>query len=215
MLSSASVEVTSVMTGSEALQHIAKASFDLCCLDIHLPDVNGMEIMKTIRDIAPQTKIIMMTGGDVTSPMLKEIRKNSELLLSKPFDLFKVKMFVEGILSGKPADTVHAGNYKAFEYRLMNDQRRHERHPVAKRIAYTPVSGQQEQEQTAEIVDISDGGMCLVTTYLMPRGVVLRICNNKTDHCAGTVRWSMQTGSDDLYRTGIQLMQTGDGDVPS
>lgn len=203
-----------VQTGYQALTEITNGPFDLCCLDIHLPDINGLEIMKRIKAISPRTKIVMMTGGEVTSPMLNVIRKHSELLLSKPFDLFKVKELVKQILESggaAPDETDLNRNYKAFEYWLMNDQRRHKRRPVGKPISYSPVSleQEQEQEQTAEIIDISEGGMCLLTTYLLPQGVVLKICNNKTDCCTGTVRWSTRDGNDDQCRTGIQFVRPG------
>jgi CheY-like chemotaxis protein len=216
MLKSDTVEVTAVSTGSGALQEIStKGPFDLCCFDIHLPDLNGLELMKRIRSTSPHTTIIMMTGGEVTEAMLKDIQNNAELLLSKPFDLFKVKTFVDQILQlGQPAhrnETNGLGNHKAFEYRLMHEQRRHERHLIVKQITYETVSPRPEQEKSAEVIDICEGGMCVMTKSLLAPGCVVRIIDEKTGECTGAVRWSSGAGSTELYRTGIQFVpsQTG------
>lgn len=218
---SASAEVVAVPTGTEALLEISNTLFDLCCLDINLPDMSGMDIMRRIKEIAPTTKIIIMTGADVTPPMLRDIQKHCALLLSKPFDLFKVKTFVDSVLElGKPAyrdDTVLIRNYKAFEYWLMNDQRRHERKPVIKRIMYSAVFRGQEQKQEADIIDISESGLCLRTKQQLTPGQLVRLVNSEniqeTVECLGTVRWSMTSGSDGFHLTGIQF-RTSAGQHP-
>lgn len=208
ILSTELVEVITVTTGREALQEISARDFDLCCLDIRLPDMNGMDIMKTVKKLAPKTKIIIMTGNEITEEMRKDIQENAELLLSKPFDLFKMKTFVDRILElEKPScggETNQVRHFEPFEYWLMNDQRRHERQRAVNRTAVATT--QHEQEQSAEIIDISEGGMCVFTTCQMPDGTVLKICNDKSEQCNGVVRWSTMAESGDAYRTGIQFI---------
>jgi DNA-binding response OmpR family regulator len=209
VLQSASVDVTTVSTGTDALAEISGLAFDLCCLDIHLPDATGIEIMKQIREISPRTAVIMMTGDEVSGDMLADINKHSRLLLPKPFDLFKVKAFVDRLLAEGAAEAEAEQGSRGLEYCLGNDQRRHVRIPSSGDTA-AMVFRERESERTAQIIDMSDGGICLMTTYYLQRGIVLQICNNKTGRCTGTVRWSMRTGDSDLFRTGIEFTPADD-----
>lgn len=54
--------VTSVSTGQAALDTIAKDDFDIVLLDINLPDISGLEVLKKSKDLKPDLVIIMITG---------------------------------------------------------------------------------------------------------------------------------------------------------
>ena len=98
-LATDSTEVTVVETGKSALQELASAPYHLCFLDICLPDIDGVEILKRIKEISPQTKVIMMTAGVVTAAMQETIEKYAHMFLTKPFDLFQVRMLTKSILA--------------------------------------------------------------------------------------------------------------------
>lgn len=95
-----------VMTASDgdaALKAINENSFDLCFLDIRLPDSNGLDIMKTLRRRSPCTQIVIMTASVITEEMMKSIQENARLLISKPFDLDHLKALVNRTLTtGNP-----------------------------------------------------------------------------------------------------------------
>ena len=48
-------EVTTVTNGTDALSEIQRNSYDICFLDVQLPDANGLDLMKTIRNDSPST----------------------------------------------------------------------------------------------------------------------------------------------------------------
>lgn len=97
-LQSASTEVTVVETGKSALQEIAATPYHLCFLDICLPDLDGVEILKRIKEISPRTKVIMMTAGVVTTAMQESIERDAYMFLTKPFDLLQVRMVIKSVL---------------------------------------------------------------------------------------------------------------------
>lgn len=99
-LESSATAVKVVETGSEALQEITSAPYHLCFLDINLPDINGMEVLKKIMELSPGTKVVMMTGGVITSGMQECIERNAYMFLTKPFDLLQVKMLARQIIGG-------------------------------------------------------------------------------------------------------------------
>ena len=100
-LQSPYTEVITAETGAEALRVIAPLACDLCFLDIYLPDIDGIEILKKIKEVSPRTKVIMMTAGVATSSMQECIEKNAYMFLTKPFDLLQVRMLAKTILEEK------------------------------------------------------------------------------------------------------------------
>jgi DNA-binding NtrC family response regulator len=96
-LQSPSTEVKAVETGQAALQEVSSAPYHLCFLDICLPDLNGMEVLKKIVEISPKTKVIMMTAGEVTKSMQQVIEKHAYMFLPKPFDLIQLRMLTKSI----------------------------------------------------------------------------------------------------------------------
>jgi DNA-binding NtrC family response regulator len=93
-----STDVTTVETGNSALQEIAASPYQLCFLDLFLPDVNGVDVLKKIKAISPKTKVIVMTAGVVTRSMQENIEKDAYMFITKPFDLLQVKMLARRIL---------------------------------------------------------------------------------------------------------------------
>jgi DNA-binding response OmpR family regulator len=107
-------EVITASNGREALLEVQGRCIDLCLLDLHLPDMNGLDIMRKLRDISPATKIIIITGSVITDAMMKSIQENAHLLLTKPFDIDEVKAFVDRLL-------VHTGPGCAVETTALLD----------------------------------------------------------------------------------------------
>lgn len=102
-LQSAGAAVTVVETGKAALQELVSTPYHLCFLDICLPDIDGLEILKRIKEISPRTRVIMMTAGVVTMAMQASIEKYAYMFLTKPFDLIQVRMLTKSILGDENA----------------------------------------------------------------------------------------------------------------
>ncbi len=96
-LQSPSTEVKTVETGNAALQEVAANPYHFCFLDICLPDLDGTEVLKKIAEISPQTKVIMMTAGEITDSMKQVIEKYAYMFLTKPFDMIQLRMLTKGI----------------------------------------------------------------------------------------------------------------------
>ena len=56
-------EALGALTSDEGLKLVILAHPDLVLLDITMPGMNGVEVLKRIRSIAPATKVIMVTGS--------------------------------------------------------------------------------------------------------------------------------------------------------
>jgi DNA-binding NtrC family response regulator len=91
-------EVKMVQTGEMALKEIVSSSYNLCFLDVFLPDMDGLEVMKKIKEMSPKTGVIIMTAGVVDEDMKKTIEKNAYMFIPKPFDLLQVRMVAKRAL---------------------------------------------------------------------------------------------------------------------
>ena len=208
--------VKTVKNGTEALREIGCHFYDVCFLDIHLPDLNGLDIMKTIKQVSPDTKIIIMTGSDLDEATIRFIQENASLFLSKPFDLDMVKESLDKILAGKGPvyrnDALSYRDYESFVKWLTNDKRRCQRRFTAKAITFSTAAlistngnAAQRERQSAEVLDISDTGIGMLTMSPLAPGHVITFSNIK-EQAAGVVRWSMIIDQSSLFRVGIQFI---------
>jgi DNA-binding NtrC family response regulator len=99
--------VTTVANGKDAFREIQSSSYDICFLDVQLPDANGLELMKTFRELSPKTSIIIMTAVCLNEAQLQSLRDFACHYLPKPFDLDQVQALVAEI-SGNPGAVVKA-----------------------------------------------------------------------------------------------------------
>jgi len=56
------VDAYAASSGTEALQLIRESSFDVVVLDVRMPDMDGIEVLRAIKTIAPLSEVIMLTG---------------------------------------------------------------------------------------------------------------------------------------------------------
>ena len=80
-------EVTSVLSGKEALKNIELDGFSLIILDIMMPDMSGWDLFTRIAEIKPNYKIIFLSIVDITEEKQK-ILKDAGIkdYIKKPFD---------------------------------------------------------------------------------------------------------------------------------
>jgi len=74
-------------TGSEAIQKTKKTAYNIALLDIRLPDMEGVELLKLIKDTVPRTRKIMVTGYPSMQNAIAALNKNADAYLIKPIDI--------------------------------------------------------------------------------------------------------------------------------
>jgi DNA-binding response OmpR family regulator len=208
----AKTEVMTAPDGGTALKAIDENQFDLCFLDINLPDINGLDLMMKLRYCSPGTKIVIMTASEITETMMKAIQENAHLLVSKPFELERMKDLVGRILAkDRPLfrdECAEIQECDSFIKWIADAQRKHERKPVSRNITCCPVSLRGEATAdvlSAHVVDISEAGMCVRTDCPLTPGHLLRLSDTAAER-TGIVRWSMNAGPAEACRAGIQFV---------
>jgi len=77
-------------TGKEAIQKTQENSYNLALLDIRLPDIEGIELLKLLKDNVPRTRKIMVTGYPSIQNAITALNKNADAYLLKPVDVEKL-----------------------------------------------------------------------------------------------------------------------------
>ncbi len=80
--------------GGAALEHLAEAPYDLLLLDIKLPDVSGMEVLRFARHRWPDTCVVVITGSATAETAIDALRQGAYDYLQKPFDLADVTQVI-------------------------------------------------------------------------------------------------------------------------
>jgi len=84
-------EVKTVASAEEAITEISMQYYDLCFLDIVLPGMNGLDAMKIINQLSPNTKVAIMTGSSLDEAKKVQIDALAYEFIEKPFELSRIK----------------------------------------------------------------------------------------------------------------------------
>lgn len=78
-------DVVSTLSGEDGLNRAMSQPFDLVVTDLKMPDLDGMEIVRTLRRDRPDTQLVIMTGFGTTSTAVEAIKLGVIEYLEKPF----------------------------------------------------------------------------------------------------------------------------------
>ena len=101
-MSKRDIDVTKAYSGTEALQAIRKANFDVAVLDLKMEDMDGIEILKIFKKMDPDLAVIMLTGHGSEAAAKEGIKFGVFDYLTKPCDLEElIKKIQEAVQSGR------------------------------------------------------------------------------------------------------------------
>ena len=87
--------------GLEALRLISGGSYDIVVLDLRLPGMGGLEVLRTLRDRGNTTPILVLTAQDAVGHKVEALRAGADDYVTKPFAFEEVLARVEA-LSRRP-----------------------------------------------------------------------------------------------------------------
>jgi DNA-binding NtrC family response regulator len=94
-------EVYSVGSGVETLSVIRKNIIDLILLDMRLPDGDGLELLKKIKEFDTEILVIIMTAYSDIQTAVSAMKSGAYHYINKPFDLEELKLLIEKGLETK------------------------------------------------------------------------------------------------------------------
>jgi len=80
-------EVRTASSGEKALEAIAKETPHVVLLDIHMPGMDGMNVLKKIKAQHPQVKVIMVTAIETREKIEEAMRFGADNYITKPLSL--------------------------------------------------------------------------------------------------------------------------------
>ena len=88
-------KITVVHTFEEAIGKIQQQPFDIAFLDIVMPDKDGVELLKKVKEIAPQLPVVMMSGYSIDEKRTMAQQLGAVECLKKPFELEDVRRVIK------------------------------------------------------------------------------------------------------------------------
>ncbi|MEM9587134.1 MAG: sigma-54 dependent transcriptional regulator [Planctomycetota bacterium] len=94
--------VTAVSSGAEALKEIGGRQFDVAVLDVHMPEMDGVELLERIRGEGEDLQVLMLTGGATVSTAVASMKAGAVDYVKKPIRLSDLDELIR-----KAARTTH------------------------------------------------------------------------------------------------------------
>ena len=100
LLSERGLVVSVANNGKEAIELLKKNFFDIAILDMHMPVMNGIETLRSIRRISPKTSIVM-TDSFPDAFAEEALKEGAITCIHKPFDIQEVIEIVNKAIAHK------------------------------------------------------------------------------------------------------------------
>jgi DNA-binding NtrC family response regulator len=88
-------DVDGASSGPEALERLRVRSFDVVLLDVWMPGMDGLEVLKEIRRLHPSVRVVLVSGNASITAAVEGIRLEATDYLLKPVDIDDVLAKVE------------------------------------------------------------------------------------------------------------------------
>ena len=95
-------EVVPAGDGQEALKILSRPNeIDLVLMDVLMPGLNGIEVLKRIRNNWPELGIIILTGYSSKDVAIEALKAHADEYIEKPIDIEKAKEIINNVLDSK------------------------------------------------------------------------------------------------------------------
>ncbi|MDC8105428.1 MULTISPECIES: response regulator transcription factor [Chryseobacterium] len=106
----------------EALEKIELFEYDCILLDLMLPDGNGLEILKHIKNDAPESSIIIVSAKDSLDTKLTGLDEGADDYMTKPFSLPELHSRIKAVLRRKTPETNRILSFNEFTIDLESKE---------------------------------------------------------------------------------------------
>ena len=91
-------QVESVQDGREALRKVEENAYDVMILDIMMPNIDGLEVLRRVKETHPDVDVIMLTGLSQAETVAQARKLGARDFISKPFEPDELKQVVQRAL---------------------------------------------------------------------------------------------------------------------
>jgi DNA-binding NtrC family response regulator len=125
-LSELGYEIEIAQSGQDALAAIEHRNFGIVLLDIWMPGIDGMEVLRRMKVIAPQVRVIMMTAHGGIDSAVEAMKLGAVDFIQKPFTPPEIRKLVEAVIQREALDDSMAKDYAScieLAKKCMTDHR--------------------------------------------------------------------------------------------
>jgi DNA-binding response OmpR family regulator len=98
VLSREGYRVTTALDSVQALAYVDCTNFSLAVLDIKMQPVDGVEVLKRIKERSPSTRVVMVTGYPTADNRIECFKLGASAYLAKPLELSELKATLRRLL---------------------------------------------------------------------------------------------------------------------
>ncbi|MFC0558241.1 sigma-54-dependent transcriptional regulator [Halalkalibacter alkalisediminis] len=91
-------DVVTTTKPNEGLKRIEEDSYDLCLLDLKIGQIDGLEVLKKIKEVSPKTIVVMITAYGTISTSVKAIQEGAYSYLTKPINIDELYSIIQQAL---------------------------------------------------------------------------------------------------------------------
>jgi FixJ family two-component response regulator len=106
--------VETAANGEEALQKLAEKSYGLMLLDLRMPGIDGMEVLRRLPEIRPEVKVVIITAWGTIEAAVEAMKLGAVDFLQKPFDAEEVRDMVSSLLDRATQERLRGQEYDGY-----------------------------------------------------------------------------------------------------
>jgi len=110
-LDSLGIETDTAANGEEALAKLEERDFGLMLLDLKMPGMDGIEVLKEVREIRPEIRVIIITAYGTIESAIEAMKLGAVDFIQKPFAPAEIRELVTRVLDREKLDEHKAKDY--------------------------------------------------------------------------------------------------------
>ncbi len=146
MLKKEGFEITLAEDGAVAKDILGKKTFDMIISDLQMPNMNGIELLKHVKDSSPDTVFMMITAFGTTETAVEAMKMGAYDYITKPFKIDEVRLNINNALRSKNLEVENRSLKKelvkeySFQNIIGNSQAMHQIYDLIKRVSQAPTN---------------------------------------------------------------------------
>jgi len=104
-------EVRTAANGREALAELSRGGVGLVLLDLQMPEMDGMTLLRQLAEVSPESRVIILTAHGTIADAVEAIKLGAVDFLQKPFAPDELRTLVAQVLDRERLDAAHARDY--------------------------------------------------------------------------------------------------------
>ncbi len=98
MLKKDGYDVALAESGEEALRSVQKEIFDLVITDVKMPGIDGIDVLKAVKEASPETIVIVITAFAATETAVEAMKLGAYDYITKPFKVDEIRLVIQKAL---------------------------------------------------------------------------------------------------------------------